>query len=627
MAISRALRDLRARSEVATRLRQVTEILVAAHGTPDLGNVTDPLEELIYLLIAQRTRIGLARDICVTLKRQYSSPESILAAPPEELTKLLTSGGRGTLRARAIRELLQAVKEREGCLSLARLKRLDESRAFQELVSLPWVGEKTARCVMLYSLGIMTFPADSNAIRILNRTRLLEPLIGSLANVEHRPAQRMIAEVVPPDVARELHVNLVAHGQKICRDRNPLCGRCPIQKFCAYWRERETKSVPDNAPAMVDLFCGIGGISLGFHQEGYRVVLAVDNDPATVDIYKLNHPRVLGDHVLCRDVRSLSPALLSKLLTGTQVDILVAGVPCQGYSRVGYRTKPELAKHKQYRPERDPRNLLFKQVIRVARILRPQFVLLENVPDMRIANVTYYGSDARVIDLLNRSLGRLGYHCGTVLLDASRFGVSQKRTRLFFVASKVRLPDRIDETLLAIARTQRDPLDSSLRASIGDLPAVEADSGKFVTRLNNDGALIFNHAPRFHNNDDLKIIRALTPGETYASLIERKPEVLAGRTHKIYRKEHFPDKFFRLRWDFPSRTIVSHLAKDGNGFIHPDQDRSITVREAARIQSFPDEFIFTQSRHAQYVGIGNAVPPALARTFARFFRELMSGNS
>ena len=105
--------------------------------------------------------------------------------------------------------------------------------------------------------------------------------------------------------------------------------------------------------------------------------------------------------------------------------------------------------------------------------------------------------------------------------------------------------------------------------------------------------------------------------------LSENPEVLEGRTHKVYSTKNFTDKFYRLSGDKPCRTIVSHLSKDGNGFIHPGQNRSLTVRETARIQTFPDDFIFTESRGTQFVGIGNAVPPTLAAVFARFFTELM----
>ena len=164
-----------------------------------------------------------------------------------------------------------------------------------------------------------------------------------------------------------------------------------------------------------------------------------------------------------------------------------------------------------------------------------------------------------------------------------------------------------------------------LKQAIADLPRVRPDSGEFVVSEVSDNGrirLIFNHVARYHNEDDLRIIRALRQGEKYATLVERRPDVLQGRTHKTYSTENFPDKYFRLSGDSPSRTIVAHLSKDGNGFIHPEQDRALTVREAARIQTFPDDFIFIESRSTQFVGIGNAVPPALARVFARFFRTL-----
>ena len=102
--------------------------------------------------------------------------------------------------------------------------------------------------------------------------------------------------------------------------------------------------------------------------------------------------------------------------------------------------------------------------------------------------------------------------------------------------------------------------------------------------------------------------------------------VIHKRKMKIYRADNFADKFYRLKNDSPSRTIVAHLSKDGNSFIHPNQNRSLTVREAARIQSFPDDFVFTGSRSSQFMQVGNAVPPLLAKVLARFFRNLKDEN-
>ena len=625
--------------EVKERLLYIDGILQAVHGTPDLGNVTDPLEELVFLTITQRTSIKTAIRIFGNLKEQFSGLNGILQASEDDLARILSVGGRGNLRVRAVRELLSAVKEKTGGLSLDKLKQMNETEAFEFLLSLPWVGEKIARCVMLYSLGFNTFPADVNVIRIFRRMHVLDSAIGSLDGVEHRKAQSLLAASVPPEVARTLHVNMVVHGQEICRERNPQCSGCEIRKFCAFWRMSKAEQARESRFTVADLFCGAGGISLGFHKEGFRVVMAVDNDAQILETYRLNHPWVEECNVLCDDLRSLTNKRIRALVGQQKIDVLVAGVPCQGYSRVGYRTKPDLSKEIKYEPENDPRNLLFREVIRVARLLGPQSILLENVPDMRSANVTHYGLDRKVIELLERRLGGMGYHTATVCLDATDFGIPQKRKRLFFVASKRKLPEKLEQRLKELARELNYPeATPSLSDAIASLPALRAGEGDQIASfapvrdkvgsaydefVGCDTAILFNHIARPHNDDDKKIIGALRPGESYATLVRRVPDILRGRTHRTYRTDNFHDKFYRLRWDAPCRTIVSHLSKDGNSFIHPEQDRALTVREAARVQSFPDDFKFTGSRTSQFIQVGNAVPPMLARVFARFFHMLL----
>jgi len=177
-----------------------------------------------------------------------------------------------------------------------------------------------------------------------------------------------------------------------------------------------------------------------------------------------------------------------------------------------------------------------------------------------------------------------------------------------------------------------------LSESIADLPPLVQGEGEQIAAMPDEtvnsgtlyadfirgrGKVLYNHQARPHNEDDMKIIRALEEGENYASLLRRRPDVIKGRTRKVYRLNNFPDKFYRMQADEPARTIPAHLARDGNSFILPSQDRSLTVREAARLQSFPDDWIFTGSRFAQFAQVGNAVPPLLAWIIARFFKELL----
>lgn len=617
-------------------------ILRATYGTPDLGNVGDPLEELLYLTIAQRTRIQTAMRIFRAFREHFHDLTGILNASDSDLLQLISTGGRGNLRLRSVREILKAVVERTGRPSLQNLRGMSEDEVLEFLTCLPWVGEKTARCVMLYSLGMGTFPADSNVIRILKRTALLEPVIGSLENVEHRRAQSLIAPAIPNKIAWTLHVNMVVHGQEVCRERNPTCEKCEIRKFCKFYRTARKLAHGNHFLTMVDLFSGAGGISLGFNVEGYRILMAVDNYLSAVETYSLNHPQVEENRIIADDILNLTDSQIESIVAGENVDVLVAGVPCQGYSRVGYRTKPDLSKEIDYDPEKDPRNLLFKEVIRVTKLLKPSFILLENVPDMESARVSYRDLNGTVVGLLRSRLGKQGYACKLVSLDASKFGVPQKRKRLFFVASKKALPEDLGKELLSVAEEMGfDNHILSLSQAISDLPSVRAGKGDRIaswgdgrvfgngfydTFVRKDTRVLYDHVARPHNPDDMKIIKALKQGEDYAKLLQRNPEVVKGRQHETYMTENFHDKFFRLAWKAPSRTIVSHLAKDGNSFIHPSQNRSLTVKEAARIQSFPDDFIFWGSRSAQFIQIGNAVPPLLARVFARFFSNLTTNG-
>lgn len=123
--------------------------------------------------------------------------------------------------------------------------------------------------------------------------------------------------------------------------------------------------------------------------------------------------------------------------------------------------------------------------------------------------------------------------------------------------------------------------------------------------------------------DDMRIIRELRQGENYKKLLDRAPEVVEGRKRKKYKTTNFPDKLYKLSWNFPSRTIVSNLLKDGNSFIHPKQNRSLTVREAARIQSFPDDYMFMGGRTSQFIQVGNAVPPLLAHVISGYIMNLL----
>jgi DNA (cytosine-5)-methyltransferase 1 len=288
----------------------------------------------------------------------------------------------------------------------------------------------------------------------------------------------------------------------------------------------------------------------------------------------------------------------------------------------------------------DERNYLFEFMIATALELRPKLFLMENVPGMHSAR----HQNLSFLEVAAQRLGEGGHYRTAIWqLNASAFGVPQVRIRYFLVATLLRaLPDPPQEEYQDIRRPDFDiealpPV--TLDEAVFDLPAREAGEGfgverwdasalagdsrhrRYLTKFNLHASspLIYNHTVRYNNERDLELYALLRPGEDSIHALERY-----GRDDLMrYRRDVFDDKYARLRGDRPSKTIVSHLAKDGNGYIHPSQVRSISVREAARIQSFDDGYTLCGSPSDQWVQVGNAVPPVLAESIARTFLRLL----
>jgi DNA (cytosine-5)-methyltransferase 1 len=315
------------------------------------------------------------------------------------------------------------------------------------------------------------------------------------------------------------------------------------------------------------------------------------------------------------------------------VDVLLGAPPCQGFSHVGFRSKRSRT---GYRLARDRRNFLWKHMVQAALELRARLVVMENVPGMNFAprrqNLSF-------METARRELERRGrYHARIWRLNAAAFGVPQDRVRYFLIAWRdadvpaeprgeykdIHRPDhdvdalpaiRLDEAILDLPSRAVDLLEEPTTA--GNDPRLRRYLDKYSLRR--ESALIYNHHVRYHNERDLELYGLLRPGEDSVHVIERHDREDLMR----YRRDVFDDKYHKLRPDRPSKTIVAHLAKDGNGYVHPYQDRSITVREAARLQSFHDGYVFCGAPSDQWVQVGNAVPPLLAEAIARTLLPLL----
>ena len=328
----------------------------------------------------------------------------------------------------------------------------------------------------------------------------------------------------------------------------------------------------------VDLFSGCGGLSTGLESAGFSVVAAVENDHLAADCYKLNHPRTL---VLQTDISNLSArALMQRLkLRPGELDLLAGCPPCQGFSTL--RTL------NGGRRIREPMNDLVFEFLRFAKVLRPKTLMMENVPGLF--------HDPRLKKFC-RALSSLGYRWDCTVVDASEYGVPQRRRRMILLASRVG-----PSTFASKTRRPR-----TVRDAIAHLEAP-----------GNSGDPLHDHAAHRTAQVQALIEKIPVDGGGRSSLPQR--DQLA--CHK--KTSGFKDVYGRMAWDRPAPTITGGCINPSKGrFLHPDQHRAITLREAALLQGFPRRYKFPLRRGTYPVAqmIGNAFPPQFAMRHAK---ELM----
>ena len=349
---------------------------------------------------------------------------------------------------------------------------------------------------------------------------------------------------------------------------------------------------------------------MGLEQAGFSVVVAADYWKDALDTHRANVASLTWQGDL-----STPESFLDSLSSwGIQeVDLVAGGPPCQPFSNAGIPKIASLVRAGSRRP-RDPRRDLWRSFFQVIDSLAPKAVLFENVPDLARSQ-----EGAVLVQLLRELEGRK-YETWVQVLSASQVGVPQYRKRLIVVA--IRGGGQFDWPDASKDRP-------TLRDAIGDLPSVPPgqmeDSisyqgptlSPFGREMRSgligaEGRKLRDHVTRFVRADDADAFAVMKEGDNYLDI----PDHL-----RRYRDDIFRDKYFRLSWDSPSRSITAHLAKDGYWYIHPDQDRTLSIREAARIQTFPDDFRFAGSMTSGFAQIGNAVPPRMARALGSAIRK------
>ena len=363
----------------------------------------------------------------------------------------------------------------------------------------------------------------------------------------------------------------------------------------------------------VDLFSGAGGLSLGLQDAGWTIALAVDNDAKALQTHRYNFP---GLTRVCNLGDPEQRGVLMKLLEGIEIDLVAGGPPCQPFSRAGLSKIRSLVAA-GHRDEDDPRRELWRAFLDVVLALRPRAVLMENVPDMAL------GDDFSVIRAMIDALENAKYYTDLILIDAWRYGVPQHRKRLILLA-------RLDAEYFPWPA--RYPYEPTLRDAISDLPDLGRTTGARVLpysgkpsisifakemRHGLEDGFVWDHITRPVRDDDREIFQMMDSSTLYRNLPPEK---------RRYSAETFDDKYKKLDWDSRSRSITAHIAKDGYWYIHPSELRTLTVREAARIQTFPDRFRFAGTRSDAFRQIGNAVPPLLGRAAASTLKPIKAGT-
>lgn len=364
----------------------------------------------------------------------------------------------------------------------------------------------------------------------------------------------------------------------------------------------------------IDLFCGCGGFTLGMERAGFDVVAAIDLDEHAMSVFRKNFSGV--GQALQEDLTRFPPEKLAELLDTEAVDLIVGGPPCQGFSTVrqrdGANHGPRLVK--------DSRRSLYKDFLRYVQFFKPRLFVMENVPGIKSA------AGGAFFCQVQGEARSAGYRVHSQVEKAISLGVPQKRQRQLIIGTRLDVPEFFAGELAPAPHAVDSP---TLGEAIGDLPPVRAGGGEEEAEYDMErrkahvqrygrgylyGALEVHHATaltahraRPHSDRDLRDFARLREGEHCAEAMKR------GVVFEFpYDKSTFKDRYTRQHRNRPCSTIVAHMSKDGLMFIHPTQNRSLTPREAARVQSFPDWFEFPISRTHQYRVIGNAVPPLVA---------------
>lgn len=371
---------------------------------------------------------------------------------------------------------------------------------------------------------------------------------------------------------------------------------------------------------LIDLFAGCGGFSLGFKNAGFNTVLAVEKDLWASETYAYNNQSV---KIFTEDITQIQPQKL--LDNNKKIDGIIGGPPCQGFSLSGNRDK------------KDPRNSLFVDFVRFVEFFSPKFFVMENVLGI-LSMKTKTGEFVK--DIILNEFSKIGYKTSHFILTASEYGVPQARQRVFFIGLQNNLPYNKNRLIPESLYSENNYV--TLEDAISDLPVIHAGEGNecqdyactpknaYQQLMRENSSCVYNHVAMRHTQRLIDRFATIKYGQSVKHVSEEHSQRKRGNAEEISGKV-FSQNNMR---PYPGKPCPTVAASFQSNFIHPFLNRNFTAREGARIQSFPDHYIFKGKRTtmswekhlSQYQQIGNAVPPllslALARTIKSYFEEI-----